>query len=129
MEIGIREILEAVGAILMGLLTIVWRNLNGDIKAAKEIAKAAVPTEQFLRYQESTDVARKEFRESLVKLFERTESHERRDDEAFKTVTRDFTAGMNALRENITASGNTLRDQMWQGQREILKELNGKADK
>lgn len=118
MDIGIREILEATGAILMGLLTIVWRNLNGDIKAAKEIAKAALPTEQFVRQQETTEGARKEFRESLIKLFERTETHERRDEEVFKSLTRDFTLGMNAL-----------RDQMWQGQREILNQLNNKADR
>lgn len=118
MDIGLREVLEIIGTIIMGLLTIVWRNLNGDIKASKAIAEAALPRADFTRYIEATEATRREFRESLGKLFERTEQHERRDDEAFKVVTRDFTLGMNALRDTI-----------WQGQREILKELNEKADK
>jgi len=118
MDLNWRDIADIVGVAIMGLLTIVWRNLNGEIKAAKSIAEAALPNAQFMAYVERTEAARKEFRESIVKLFERTEAHERRDEEAFKMVTRDFTAGMNALRDTI-----------WQGQREILKELNNKADK
>ncbi len=129
MDIGWRDIADIIGVTIMGLLTLVWRNVNGEIKAAREIAKAALPSAEFREYVERTEGARKEFRESLVKLFERTEAHERRDDEAFKSVTRDFTAGMNAIRENLTQNSNALRDQIWQGQREIMKELNGKADR
>lgn len=118
MEIGVREILESIAGVVMTLLSLVWRNLNGEIKASKVIAEAAVPRKEFVELMDRQEASRKEFRESLVKLFERTEAHERRDNEAFQTVTRDFTQGMNSL-----------RDSMFQNTREILKEMNGKADK
>lgn len=118
MEIGLRELLEGLGAIIMGLLSIVWKNLSGDLKATKILAEAALPRADFIKSMTDLETGRREFREGQIKLFERIEQHAKEDTVRFETLTKDF----NGAATRIT-------DAMHENHTEILKALNGKVDK
>lgn len=53
----------------------IWQHLNGDIKAAKAVADAAVPREDFKGYVERMERARVEFRENVQQLFKELGEH------------------------------------------------------
>jgi hypothetical protein len=118
MEIGLREIAEAIGGIIVGLLSIVYRNLVGEVKAAKAVADAALPRADFVQAMSALEKGRQEFREGQIKLFERMELHTEVDTAKFESLSKDFNGGLNRIADTM----NELHI-------ETLRELNKKADK
>lgn len=118
MDIGVREIAEITGGAIVGLLTIVWRNLNGEIKAAKAVAEAALPRADFLEQMERLEQGRREFREVQIGMQVRIEAHIREDAIRFELLTKDFNGGMSRIVETINKNHT-----------EFLREMNTKEDR
>jgi hypothetical protein len=118
MDIGLREVAEAIGAIIVGLLSIVYKNLIGEMKAARAVAEAALPRADFLQAMSALEQGRREFRDGQIKLFERMELHTLDDARRFEALSKDFNGGMSRI-----------TDTMHQLHAETLTELNKKADK
>lgn len=103
----------ATGAIT-GLLTIGWwwvRGISDDMKT--KLSK-----EEFTSYLEDAKQSRTEIRETLIKLFEKAEAHEKLDAARFENVIKDFNGGLQSLRDTLHTS-----------KLEIFDRINSKADR
>ena len=96
------------------ILTILWwwvRSVSDDMKTK-------LSREEFASYLQDAKASRNEIRETLVKLFERADNHEKLDAVRFESVIKDFNGGMQRLSEKISDT-----------QVNILTKLNDKMDK
>jgi hypothetical protein len=118
MDIGLREVAESIGGVIVGLLTLVYKNLSGEVKAAKAVADAALPRADFVQTLNSLEQGRKEFREGQINLFKELAIHAREDSIKFDTLTKDFNGGMTRITDTLHELHG-----------EVLKELNMKVDK
>lgn len=103
----------ATGAV-GGLATILW----WWIRQVADDMKAKLSREEFKSYLDETSSSRRELRDSIIKLFEKMEAHEKLDAARFEGVVKDFNGGVQRLSEKISDT-----------QVNILTKLNDKADK
>lgn len=103
----------ATGA-LTCLLTILWWWIRG----VSDDMKAKLSREEFKSFMEDIVRSRTEFRDNFIKLFEKSEQHEKFDAARFEILTRDFNGGLNRLAEKI--SDNHIQ---------VLTKLNDKQDR
>ncbi len=105
--------LIATGAlgVLVAIIGYLYRQMADDMKA--KLSK-----EEFKVYLDEASGSRKELRDSIIKLFEKLESHEKLDAIRFESVVKDFNGGVNRLSEKISDT-----------QINILTQLNTKIDK
>jgi hypothetical protein len=104
--------------IATGALTILITILGFLGKNVIEDMKTKLSKEEFAVYLQDAKQSRNELRESIVKLFEKMENHDKLDSARFEIITRDFNGGLNRISEKISDN-----------QVQLLRELNGKADK
>ena len=104
-----------VATVALGILVMLlsWWGKNLQEEVGRRLSK-----EEFKVYLDETTRSRQELRDSIIKLFERAESHERSDVERFERLTKDFNGGIQSM-----------RDILYTSKLEILRELNGKVDK
>jgi hypothetical protein len=67
---------------IAGLLAWVWQRINGDIKAAKAVADAAVPREEFKGFVERMIKSEENHRSDIKELFGNLALHFKDDKEA-----------------------------------------------
>lgn len=105
--------LVATGALflLMSIMGVMGKGVLDDMKAK-------LSREEFKSYLDDAKGAREELRTSIIKLFERSENHEKLDASRFELLTKDFNGGIQSM-----------RDLLYTSKLEILKELNDKVDK
>jgi hypothetical protein len=103
----------ATGALflLVGILGFIGKGVLDDMKT--KLSK-----EEFKDYLDEASESRKNLRDSIVKLFEKMEGHEKLDSERFQVLTKDFNGGLQSM-----------RDLLYTSKLEILREMNGKVDK
>jgi len=103
----------ATGALGVLVMLLSWwgKTLSDDVR--KRLTR-----EEFKVYLDEATRSRHELRDSILKLFERAESHEKSDVERFERLTKDFNGGLTSM-----------RDLMYTSKLEILRELNDKVDK
>ena len=87
-------------------------------KSIVDDMKTKMSKEEFKSYLDDASESRRNLRDSIVKMFERIESHEKLDGERFQTLTKDFNGGL----ARIT-------DTLYQSKLEIFDRINGKQDK
>lgn len=79
MELPDDSIMKTVITVIMAGFAWIWARINGDLKAAKAVADASVPTvvfEKFLQKQSDRDET----------LFDLLREHTQRDSEAFMRI-------------------------------------------
>jgi hypothetical protein len=103
----------ATGAlgVLVTILGWLGKNMADDMKA--KLSK-----EEFSSYLADAKQSRSDLRESIIKLFEKMENHDKLDASRFDGIIKDFNGGVSRLSEKISDV-----------QVNILTQLNGKADK
>ena len=104
----------AATGLIGALATILW----WWIRQVAEDMKAKMSKEEFKNYLEDASRGRNELRDSIIKLFEKMESHDKLDATRFESIVKDFTGGINRLSEKIGDA-----------QVNILTQLNTKVDK
>jgi|SRR5689334_302116 len=104
--------------IATGALTILITILGFLGKGVIEDMKTKLSKEEFAAYLQDAKNGRAEIRDTLIKLFEKAEQHEKRDTERFDLITKDFNGGLQSL-----------RDMLYTSKLEIFEKINGKADK
>lgn len=105
------EVATGVLGLLVTILGYLWVTTVNEMKS--KLSK-----EEFKAYLEDAAESRKNLRESIVKLFEKMENHERLDATRFELLTKDFNGGLQRLSEKL--SDNALQ---------ILTQLNEKQDR
>ena len=105
--------LIATGAlgVLVAIIGYLYKQMADDMKAK-------LSREEFKAYLDDASGSRKELRESIIKLFERMENHEKLDAARFEVITKDFNGGVGRLAEKINDV-----------QVNILTQLNTKVDR
>ena len=106
-----RDIATGVLGILVLIIGWLWVSTVTEMKS--KLSK-----EEFKAYLEDASESRKNLRDSIVKLFEKMENHEKLDASRFEVVIRDFNGGMARLSEKMSDN-----------QVQILTQLNGKQDR
>jgi len=101
-----------------GVLTIVIGILGYLGRGLMEDMKTKLSKDEFASYLQEAKTSRGEIRDSIIKLFEKMENHDKLDAARFESIIKDFNGGINRLSEKL--SDNQLQ---------ILREMNGKADK
>ena len=104
----------AATGLIGALATILWwwiRQVADDMK--QKLSK-----EEFKTYLDEASGSRKDLRESIIKLFEKMDNHDKLDSVRFESIVKDFNGGVNRLSEKIN-----------EAQISILTQLNGKVDK
>ena len=86
-DLGTRD---GVAAFIVAILLWVWRQINGDIKAAKQIAdstaQAALTRIEFQEYIEKTDAQRERVSALFEKLFDQLRDHQAQDSRMFSQI-------------------------------------------
>ena|SRR5689334_2113576 len=103
----------ATGALslLVGILTYLGKGLMDDMKT--KLSK-----EEFAAYLTDAKTSRGEIRDTLIKLFEKMENHDKLDAARFEGIVKDFNGGMQRISDNLNTS-----------KLEIFDRINGKADR
>jgi len=103
----------ATGAlsILVGILGFMGKNVLDDMKTK-------MSKEEFASYLQEAKTSRSELRDSIVKLFEKMENHDKLDAVRFEGIVKDFNGGLARM-----------TDTLYQSKLEIFDRINGKADK
>ncbi len=104
----------AATGLIGALATILW----WWIRQVADDMKTKLSREEFAGYLQDAKQSRSELRESIMKLFNNQENHEKLDAVRFDSIIKDFNGGINRLSEKI---GDV--------QVSILTQLNGKVDK
>mgnify|MGYP001559212639 CR=1 FL=1 len=106
-----RDIATGVLGILVLIIGYLWKTTADDVKAK-------MSKEEFKAYLEDASESRKNLRDSIVKLFEKMDNHEKLDQVRFDVIVKDFNGGINRLSEKISDT-----------QVQILTQMNSKQDK
>ena len=106
-----RDIATGVLGILVIIIGYLWKTTADDVKAK-------MSKEEFKAYLEDASESRKNLRDSIVKLFEKMDNHEKLDQVRFDVIVKDFNGGINRLSEKISDT-----------QVQILTQMNSKQDK
>lgn len=106
-----RDIATGVLGILVLIIGYLWTTTAADVKS--KLSKEA-----FESYLEEASNARRELRESIIKLFEKLENHEKLDGMRFEKVIGDFNGGMTRISEKISDN-----------QVQLLTKINEKQDR
>lgn len=106
-----RDIATGVLGILVLIIGYLWTSTVADMKT--KLSK-----EEFKSYLEEASESRKNLRDSILKLFEKLEGHEKLDAVRFEVLTKDFNGGIQRISEKMSDN-----------QVQILTQLNGKQDK
>lgn len=97
--------------LLVGVLSVMGKGVLDDMKT--KLSK-----EEFASYLADAKQARTELRDTLIKLFEKMENHDKLDVARFEGVVKDFNGGLQSLRDTLHTS-----------KLEIFDRINGKADR
>lgn len=106
-----RDIATGVLGILVLIIGWLWVSTVTEMKS--KLSK-----EEFKAYLEDASESRKNLRDSIVKLFEKMENHEKLDSARFEVLTKDFNGGLNRLSEKLSDT-----------QVQILTQMNTKKDR
>ena len=97
--------------LLVGVLGFMGKGVIDDMKT--KLSK-----EEFASYLQEAKQSRGEIRESIIKMFEKMENHDKLDAARFDAIVKDFNGGL----ARIT-------DTLYQSKLEIFDRINGKQDK
>lgn len=106
-----RDIATGVLGVLVLIIGYLWTTTVAEMKT--KLSK-----EEFASYLDEAKQSRNEIRETLIKLFEKMESHEKLDASRFEGVVKDFNGGLTSIRDALNTS-----------KLEIFDRINGKADR
>jgi len=106
-----RDIATGVLGILVIIIGYLWKTTADDVKSK-------MSKEDFKSYLDDAAESRKNLRESILKLFEKMDNHEKLDQVRFDGIVKDFNGGVNRLSEKISDT-----------QVQILTQMNSKVDK
>lgn len=103
----------ATGAlgVLISILGFLWKTMADDMKTK-------LSREEFKSYLDEASESRKNLRDSILKLFEKMEGHEKLDAVRFEVLTKDFNGGLGRLSEKLSDN-----------QVQLLTQLNTKVDR
>jgi hypothetical protein len=90
-QITTQEVKEGVkwlGGVAVALFAWGWKHLNGEIKAAKAVAAACVPSVHFQEFCDRYDERDKQYRGMFKELFDQMKEHKEEDNKIFQEIQR-----------------------------------------